>query len=274
MKTINTIQSNHLCTLTHGKDCELHSHNNCEFVLFLTGSAKNTVDHVTSEVSAGDILFISHLSTHKICATSQPYQHRDIYISSESLKQICEEYFDENFYDYLIKTNNPVRIPIEVSQFKNISTRLQELETLYTLYPQSEKQSVIKSCIFSVIIQLLGVAYGNLHFNTNDTHSLNWLLDFITHIQKPEYFTKPIQDIIAMSNYSHSHFCALFRKQYKRTFKSYLNELRINYAISLLQSTKMSVLDIALACGYSNPSHFSQLFRKQTSVSPLHYRKS
>ena len=182
--------------------------------------------------------------------------------------------YDTDFYAYLTKANGILHIPTDSSQFKNISTRLQELETLYTLYPQNEKQSTIKSCILSIIIQLLGIAYGNLHFNTSDTLSINWLLDFITHIQKPELFTRPIQDIIALSNYSHSHFCTLFRKQYKRTFKSYINELRINYAVSLLQSTRMSVLDIALACGYSNPSHFSQLFKKQTGVSPLYYRKA
>lgn len=274
MKMINTIQSNHLCTLTHNKGCALHKHNNCEFVLFLAGSAQNTIDNKIVEVNAGDILFISHLSSHTIEETSTPYQHRDIYISSDALRQICKEYYDENFYEYLTKTNSILKLSIEMSQFKNIATRLQELETLYTLYPQSQQQKTIKACIFSVIMQLLGIMYGNLHFNTDDTRSINWLLDYITHIQKPEYFTKPIQEIILSSNYSHSHFCALFRKRYNRTFKSYLNELRINYAISLLQSTTMSVLDIALACGYSNPSHFSQLFKKQTGRSPLYYRKS
>ena len=179
MKTINTIQSNDLCTLTHNIGCGLHKHCNCEFVLFLSGTAKNTVDSVSAEVNAGDVFFISHRSTHSIKEASLPYQHRDVYISNERLKKLCEDYYDEAFYEYLTKPNAVVKIPIELSQFKNISTRLQELETLYTLYPQKEKQSVIKSCVLSVIIQLLGIAYENLHFNTEDPHSINWLLNFI-----------------------------------------------------------------------------------------------
>ena len=273
MRTITTIRSNDLCTLTHNKGCALHRHSNCEFVFFLSGTAKNVINSTSTDVNAGDVFFISHLAKHAIKEKPPQYQHRDVYISSERLLQICETFYDADFYEYLTTKNAAVKIPIEISQFKNISTRLQTLETLYTLYPQSGKQNAIKSCIQSIIIQLLGILYGNLHFETSDTHSLTWLLDFITHIQKPEYFTSPIQDIIATSNYSHSYFCALFRKQYNRTFKSYINELRINYAISLLQNTQMSVLDIALTCGYSNPSHFSQLFKKQTGVSPLYYRK-
>ncbi len=273
MRTITTIRSNDLCTLTHNKGCALHRHSNCEFVFFLSGTAKNVINSTPTDVNAGDVFFISHLAKHAIKETSAQYQHRDVYISSERLKQICETIYDASFYEYLTTDNAVLKIPIEISQFKNISTRLQTLETLYTLYPQNSKQSIIQSCILSIIIQLLGIVYANWHFENNDSHSINWLLDFIAHIQKPEYFTSPIQDIIANSNYSHSYFCTLFRKQYNRTFKSYINELRINYAISLLQNTTMSVLDIALTCGYSNPSHFSQLFKRQTGVSPLYYRK-
>ena len=240
MKTINTIQSNDLCTLTHNIGCGLHKHCNCEFIFFLTGTAQNTIDSTCIDANAGDVFFISHRSTHSIQETSHPYQHRDVYISNERLKQICEDYYDTDFYEYLTKPNSVLKIPIDISQFKNVSTYLQELETLYTLYPHKEKQDVIKSCILSIIVQLLGIAYGHLHFNTEDPHSINWLLNFITHIQKPEIFTKPVQDIIASSNYSHSHFCTLFRKRYNKTFKSYINELRINYAISLLQTPNIS----------------------------------
>ena len=271
---MKTIPSNDLCTLTHNIGCELHSHANCEFVLLLMGTAENTVDSIPYQANVGDVLFISHHSTHSIKATSTPYQHRDVYISEDRLKEVCEKYYSLDFYKYLTRKNAFVKIPVDFSQFKNISTRLQELETLYTLFPKKQDQNVIRSCIFSIIMQFLGIAYEDYHFNKDEAYSLNWMLNFITHIQKPEVFTKPIQDIIASSNYSHSHFCYAFKQQYHRTFKSYINELRINYAISLLQNTMMSVLDISLICGYSNPSHFSQLFKKQTGVSPLHYRKS
>ena len=41
----------------------------------------------------------------------------------------------------------------------------------------------------------------------------------------------------------------------------------------LLRETKKSVITIAIEVGYSNPSHFAQLFRKQSGLSPTDYRR-
>jgi len=43
--------------------------------------------------------------------------------------------------------------------------------------------------------------------------------------------------------------------------------LRMDEAKRLLRETKRSVVEIALEVGYANPSHFAQLFRKETGLS-------
>ncbi len=275
MKTINTIPTNDLCTLTHNMDCALHKHLNCEFTLLLMGKAKTTVDSVSCTLDTGNIIFINNHSTHALETIITPYQHRDIYLSHERLKNICETHFDDCFFNYLMQPNTIFKIPVDMHEFKNIATRLQKLQAYYTLYPENNRQDIIKSCILSIIVYLLGILYENYCLqDSNSSNSLSWIFDFIAHIQKPEIFTRPIQEIIEESNYSHSHFCYSFKKAYNRTFKSYINELRINHAMSLLKNTALSVLDIAVTCGYSNPSHFSQLFKNQTGFSPLEYRHS
>ena len=42
---------------------------------------------------------------------------------------------------------------------------------------------------------------------------------------------------------------------------------------SALRETKKSVVDIALEVGYANPSHFAQLFRRETGLSPSDYHR-
>ena len=49
--------------------------------------------------------------------------------------------------------------------------------------------------------------------------------------------------------------------------------LRIDAARRLLRETKNSVITIANEVGYSNPSHFAQLFRKETGLAPTDYRR-
>ena len=41
----------------------------------------------------------------------------------------------------------------------------------------------------------------------------------------------------------------------------------------LLRETKQSVVAVALDVGYANPSHFAQLFRRETGPSPSDYRR-
>lgn len=47
----------------------------------------------------------------------------------------------------------------------------------------------------------------------------------------------------------------------------------LDAARRLLRETSKSVITIANEVGYSNPSHFAQLFRKEAGLSPTDYRR-
>ena len=49
--------------------------------------------------------------------------------------------------------------------------------------------------------------------------------------------------------------------------------LRLDKARRLLRETKKSVMAVALDVGYTNPSHFAQLFRRETGLPPSDYRR-
>jgi len=53
----------------------------------------------------------------------------------------------------------------------------------------------------------------------------------------------------------------LFRKYLNRSPARYYVELRLNRARLLLLQTNLSVIDVALACGFVSPSHFSKCYR-------------
>lgn len=53
----------------------------------------------------------------------------------------------------------------------------------------------------------------------------------------------------------------LFRRYLDRSPKRYYLELRLKKARLLLLQTDMSVINVALACGFSSPSHFSKCYR-------------
>ena len=74
----------------------------------------------------------------------------------------------------------------------------------------------------------------------------------------------------------------LSRSQFVRAFRDgtgvpphrYLRGLRIEKAQSLLEQTDLSVMNIALTCGFGQASHFATSFRAATGLSPRAWRES
>lgn len=54
---------------------------------------------------------------------------------------------------------------------------------------------------------------------------------------------------------------------------TYLSRYRIKRARELLETTDMSITEVALEAGFSSPSHFSNVFRNQVGISPSAYRQ-
>ncbi|SDX54206.1 GlxA family transcriptional regulator [Roseicitreum antarcticum] len=64
----------------------------------------------------------------------------------------------------------------------------------------------------------------------------------------------------------------LFRRYLGRSPKRYYMELRLIKARNLLLQTEMSVINVALACGFASPSHFSKCYRVQYRTTPYRER--
>ena len=83
-----------------------------------------------------------------------------------------------------------------------------------------------------------------------------------------------MQDVAKAMNYSEAYFCKLFKQCFKVNFSAYLNEYRIGRAKEMLQSTRLSVREVSLACGYSDANYFARVFKRVTGVTPSEFRMS
>lgn len=64
----------------------------------------------------------------------------------------------------------------------------------------------------------------------------------------------------------------LFRRYLNRSPKKYYMEARLARARNLLMQTGMSVIEVALASGFTSPSHFSKCYRAQYGATPYRER--
>lgn len=87
---------------------------------------------------------------------------------------------------------------------------------------------------------------------------------------KEDISLKTLSDLTFLNKYYLVHSF----KEYKGISPiNYLIERRVVEAKHLLETTDYSVSKIATMTGFSSPSYFSQVFRKETKLTPNEYRK-
>jgi AraC family transcriptional regulator len=79
--------------------------------------------------------------------------------------------------------------------------------------------------------------------------------------------------LAARAGLSKFYFNRLFKSALGVSPSHYHIHLRLDAAKRRLRETKQSIVSIALDIGYANPSHFAQLFRRETGLSPSDYRR-
>ena len=82
-----------------------------------------------------------------------------------------------------------------------------------------------------------------------------------------------LEHLAARIGLSKFHFHRLFSKATGMSPAKYQINARMNEARRRLRETKQSIIAVATDLGYSNPSHFAQVFRRETRMTPSEYRR-
>ncbi|MBR1521613.1 MAG: helix-turn-helix transcriptional regulator [Bacteroidaceae bacterium] len=86
-----------------------------------------------------------------------------------------------------------------------------------------------------------------------------------------ENYTSPISldELAYLSGRSLSSFKREFQDIYGEPPARWIREKRLSKAHEMLQSSSLSVADIAYSLGFENPTHFSRIFKQQYGTSPI-----
>jgi AraC family transcriptional regulator len=82
-----------------------------------------------------------------------------------------------------------------------------------------------------------------------------------------------LDTLVAESGYSRSHFLRMFRATMGCSPHQWLTRLRVEQAKTMLRKTSLRMIDIAVACGFSNNAHFSNRFHQIVGVTPSKYQR-
>lgn len=161
-------------------------------------------------------------------------------------------------------------------------------KTIYHIPVKKDEELLVKELFYQ---QYAGAAYAGQLISALFTGQLyRWAMELDTagrsenmYLQKIQFaieyinlhLNEPvsISDLSARFSISERHFRQLFRQATGRSPKTYQGELRLNKCAHLLNTTDLSIQDIADSLGYYSQYQLSRDFKKIFGVSPSDYRK-
>lgn len=104
-------------------------------------------------------------------------------------------------------------------------------------------------------------------------HSDETILEAQAYIE--QHYTEKLTLDFLSKKYAMSTrtFQRRFKKATHETFTGYLQKLRIESAKKLLESTFLSINEIMYKVGYNDPKTFRGVFKRNTGISPIEYKK-
>lgn len=135
------------------------------------------------------------------------------------------------------------------------------------------QDSVSNLAIEAIVLELL-VAGERATRRRTDRIPPPWLAraEAFLHVHFAE--TVSLEQLALVAGVHPAHLARTFRKHQRCTIGTYVRRLRFNQAVSQLNDHPQALAAIATACGFTDQSHFTRIFRAATGMTPAQYRRS
>ena len=247
---------------------DFHKHKFWEICIVLNGKGKHSFFDGTFDMFPGAMWLLRPDDVHKIVPLPQespkdtPYAHRDIYIPESTMKRILNG-FDENLYEKLANAEKPLFSILPLQELANIESMI----NYYSLNDSNFEfmHSVLTSHVIATAIE------QNNYIVKNDNPE--WLNTLISNLNKIDFMTLPIKDIISSIGYSQEHICREFKKYMGTTLGKYIKRMKCAYSLSLLTDKSIPIICIANKLYFPDESNYITTFKKIYKITPGEWRK-
>ena len=261
--------------LTLNGDFYIHSHEFCELLFVLGGSAVHVVDGYEYVVMPGDVFTILGDVSHGFKSMKEftfgniLYDQQEMLALTSELRKLAgfqsmfvlESYYNlEHGYKYKLHLNS-----IQLNYIKEL------LNIMHDEYNGSrDGYKAVLRAYFQSLIAYVSRCYTEE--NNNNSKNLFRLAESIAYIENNYKQSIKIVDLAKIAYMSTRHFTRIFYKYHYMTPGKYIIQLRFQNAVKLLQDSRLSITQVAIESGFSDISFFSRQFKKKTGFTPKDFR--
>lgn len=145
-------------------------------------------------------------------------------------------------------------------------------QAIMKLYKEKTRNSILDQAYIQIILARSIPCFELvLRENYESDDVIYQTVSYIAKNFKEEITLDFMAKDLGVSKYSISR---VFSATFHTNFNQYLNEQRVNYAVSLLEYTDMSITDICLEAGFQSQRTFNRVFQEKFKMTPREYKKN
>lgn len=265
-----SIKRNYIPANVKIRDLSIHWHEEIEITYVVSGSVNHQLNGKKVNLVAGEAIYINSKQLHLI---QSDVQDCELYCLIFNPTLLCASNFIAQKYVSPIVENE------KLDYFflkENEESHKQILDSIIKIYElQSDPAYEMKTMkilyeLWLALYDILPKVGTNAELINEDLHMVQKML---TKIHKSYSDNLNLSDICMAAGVGKTKGTKMFCQYLNMTPVDYLINYRLEIASRMLSETKQSVLDIALATGFSDSSYFARIFRNRVGMSPLKYRE-
>lgn len=239
---------------------DLHWHDCFEIELILHGSATQILNGKRYEMSPGVIYLLNPTDFHSV--QSDGAQVYNIMFS--------EGLLDEDVLQKILSVDKNIIFQLNERELKNAEFLMSQM--LYEFENSAEfSDAMIKNLMECLFVMILRKCEFSLEQQGScDSAVIRKALLYI-HSRFRENPT--MVQVAQIAGFNKNYFSGLFHSVTGKTYKEYLNSLKLAHAKKLTLSSKISVTEICYAAGFNSLTNFLRAFKKLYGMSPVQMRK-
>lgn len=252
-------------------DAPLHYHPEYELTFIVKGQGKRFVGDHVANFEAGDLVLLGSNLPHFWRSDTHPK-------NSEELHEAVVIQFSTVFVNHIL--NNLPECKSIITLLNMAKSGIQFPDTLAPFIWQVFETKGISRllALISVLEQLAAcedyelLASEGFSIKPDETENerMRKILEFTLENFKEDISLDTIAEI---ANLTVPSFCRYFKSRTRKTYVYFLNEIRLSNARKMLMDNQLDISQISIECGFQNLSHFHRIFKTQTGVTPLVYRR-
>lgn len=168
------------------------------------------------------------------------------------------------YYDLIAQNKNTVILPQEPYAIRR------NMDKIFEMYHQGKGANEPNISLYlTALLTAFVIDTGRDKKHSAHTGTIEEILTFITENITS---TLSIDQLAKKASLSPYYFIRVFKKETGYTPYEYLLIARVNAAKFYLNTTSLSVKEVAYRCGFTSECSFCTTFKKQTGKTPLGYR--